>query len=355
MGKYALIMVSSFLLTFAWVRGNLQRSSEGFVDGFIAEYEEATAKITACSAAGMSLNQLSEDVSWRSGYSNVEVGDGVGGATVTDRWGDPGLPVNRVRVRSWGTSGAVTDSAVVLAVVPSVPGGVHASVTANAIVSELGNLVVDGRDHDIDGNLISNEGTLGVSTTQTLDQSGASLVGGTAYGADYVPAKPADPAVVEEFATYTFPTTPDEVFGYAEGTLKLRAQSGAYGGQYVTDPTTLTFPLSGVTYVELPDAGIWQAIDLGNSSGVLVVHNSWGNAKVKDLNNGTLKGLLIADDVEKIHCFILGAVVAMTSTPNGNCIGNGTGDVLFSREAIEVASSISAGGDGGVTVVSWWE
>jgi hypothetical protein len=355
MGKYALIMVSSFLLTFAWVRGNLQRSSEGFVNDFLAEYEEATAKITANSTAAMSLNRISDDVHWRDGYSDVLVGDGIGGATVADRWTDASLPVNRVCVRSWGTSGAATDSAVVLAVVPSVPTGVHASVTANAIVTELGNLVVDGRDHDIHGNLISNEGTLGVSTTQTLDQSGASRVGGTAYGADYAPSRPADPAVVEEFATYTFPTTPDEVFGYAEGTLKLRAQSGAYGGQYVTDPAALTFPLSGVTYVELPDGDVWQAIEFGASSGVLVVHNNWGNARIKDLNGGSIKGLLIADDVEKIHCLIIGAVVAMAPTPVGNCIGNGTGDVLFSREAIEVASSISAGGDGGVTVVSWWE
>ena len=107
--------------------------------------------------------------------------------------------------------------------------------------------------------------------------------------------------------------------------------------------------------MELPNAGIWQAISFGNSSGVLVVHNTWGNAKVKDMNNGTFTGLLIADDVEKVHCVILGALVAMTPTPDGNCIGNGTGDVLFSREAIHVASSISAGGDGGVTVVSWWE
>ena len=112
---------------------------------------------------------------------------------------------------------------------------------------------------------------------------------------------------------------------------------------------------SGVTYVELPNATVWQAIDLGNSSGVLVVHNEWGNAKVKDLNNGTFKGLIIADDIEKIHCTVLGAVVAMSPSPSGNCIGNGTGDVLFCREAIHVASSISAGGDGDVTVVSWWE
>ena len=355
MGKYALILVSSFLIAFGYVRASLWRVSEDFVDDFVTSYEEATAKITANSTANMALNRLSQDVGWRDGYSVVTVGDGAGGASVADRGSAPTLPVNRVRIRAWGSGGGTTDSAVVVAIVPSVPLGVHASITANAIVTELGNLVIDGRDHDLDGNLIPTEGTLGVSTTQTLDQSGASVVGGTAFGMDYPPTRPADPAVVEEFTTYTFPSTPDEVFGYADGTLKARAQSGAYGGQYVTDPNGLSFPLSGITYVELPNATTWQAIDFGNSSGVLVVHNVWGNAKVKDLNNGTFRGLLIADDIEKVHCTILGAVVAMTPSPSGNCIGNGTGDVLYCREAIYTASSISAGGDGGVTVVSWWE
>jgi hypothetical protein len=47
------------------------------------------------------------------------------------------------------------------------------------------------------------------------------------------------------------------------------AQSGKNGGQYTTNPGTLTFPLAGVTYVELPNGGLWQSIDFQNSSGVL--------------------------------------------------------------------------------------
>jgi hypothetical protein len=80
-----------------------------------------------------------------------------------------------------------------------------------------------------------------------------------------------------------------------------------------------------------------------------------GNAAIKNLNNGTFKGLIIADDIEKIHASIIGAVVSMTTSPSGNCIGNGSGDVLYSNAAIQQATSVSAGGDGGVTVLSWLE
>ena len=107
--------------------------------------------------------------------------------------------------------------------------------------------------------------------------------------------------------------------------------------------------------MELDSGGVWQAIEFANSSGVLVVHNAWMNAKIKDLNGGIFRGLILADDIEKIHCTIVGGVVAMGDSPSGNCIGNGTGDILFSSAALLQGSSVSAGGNGGVTVLSWRE
>ena len=132
--------------------------------------------------------------------------------------------------------------------------------------------------------------------------------------------------------------------GYAEGALKTIAQSGLNGSQYVTDPANLTFPLSGVTYAELPSGTPWQAVDFGNSSGILVVHNATTDAVVKNLNTGTFNGLIIADDLVHIHNTILGAVIALTPTPSeGNCIGNGNGDVLYSSETIQAITQDSIG------------
>ena len=134
------------------------------------------------------------------------------------------------------------------------------------------------------------------------------------------------------------------------------AQSGANGSQYVTDPSNLTFPLSGVTYVELASGSTWQSIALGASTGVLVVHNSSVNAKIKNLNSGTFTGLIIADDIEKIHTTVIGAVVSLTASPTGNCVGNGNGEILYSSAVLTQASSVSSGTSGsGFSVVSWLE
>jgi len=103
----------------------------------------------------------------------------------------------------------------------------------------------------------------------------------------------------------------------------------------VTDPATLTFPLAGITYVELPAGATWQDVDFDESSGILVVHNAGRNALIKNLNDGTFRGLIIADDIVHIHAKIIGAIVSLTELPSeGNVIGNGSGDVLFSREAL---------------------
>ena len=86
-------------------------------------------------------------------------------------------------------------------------------------------------------------------------------------------------------------------------------------------------------------------------TGILILHNSSTNAEIKNINSGTFKGLLIADDMVHIHTDILGAVVCLSPTPSeGNCIGNGNGNVLYSSTAIKKgisdASSSNAPGYG---------
>ena len=226
---------------------------------------------------------------------------------------------------------------------PPAPPTIRGAIVAAGPVKTLGNLTMDGRDHDINGNLISKKGTLGISTTQTFTQSGSSTVGGTKSGVDYSPSKPGNAAIIETHADWSaqggFPNTSDKVMKFSEGTLKAMAQSGKNGSQYVTDPSLLTFPLSGVTYVELAPGATWQAIDFGVSSGILVVHNTATNAIMKNLNGGTFRGLILADDIVHIHTTIIGAVMNLTSAPSeGTCIGNGSGKVLYSNEAIAAAT-----------------
>jgi len=60
-----------------------------------------------------------------------------------------------------------------------------------------------------------------------------------------------------------------------------------------------------------------------------------GTLIMKNLNSGTFRGLLIADDIIHIHGTIVGAVVSLTPSPSsGNAIGNGSGFALFSNTNI---------------------
>ncbi len=362
MGKYSLIVVSGFVIAFGIIKNNLNEVGERFTENFLEHYDRTAANIAANSVAHMSLAALSDSSAWRSGYSNVSVGAWTGWATLEDNTTDTTLSASQVRITAGGNSGSTADTVVVLALVSAsaIPPGVHGAVTANSRISIQKTMLIDGRDHELNGALISGQGTMGVSTTSYLEQSEDSKVGGTSGGIDYTPSTNPNSAIVEEYATYTPPSTPDEVFEYAEGTLKAMAQSGANGGQYVTDPENLTFPLSGVTYVERPGSDGWENIDFGSSSGVLVLHNSTTESWMKNLNTGTFTGLIIGDDVNLIHATIIGAVISLTTNPQGYTIGDGSGKILYSSAALEQASSEAGGGGGGggsagVTLVSWLE
>jgi Tfp pilus assembly protein PilX len=259
------------------------------------------------------------------------------------------------RVTGTGSNNASrTIEAYIRNVLP-IPGGCRAAVTTNSDVGILGTIVVDGRDHDINGNLISGatSGKYGVATVGDFTQGGNGMVGGTnTSSTSYAPLKPCDPSTVQEFATWTPPLTPDAALGLPEGTLKAYAQSGANGSQYVTNPALLANPqaLSGVTYLELPSGGTWQSMDFGNSSGILIVHNSDRSAIVKNSNAGTFKGIVIVDDYVHSHNNIIGAAITLSTAPSsGNVLGNGSGSILYSTAAIGAAFSSFAG----VKVVAW--
>jgi hypothetical protein len=201
---------------------------------------------------------------------------------------------------------------------------------------------------------------------------GSNMVAGTAGGVDYVPSasQKKRAAVIQAGQPAAgYPTTPDSVAGgasngYPEGTLKNLAKSGIAGSQYVTDPLTLKYPLTGITYVELPNNTAWSPA-LVYGSGILIVHNSTITAAVKNISgdnkgNDTFTGVIIADDIVHIQGNIVGAIIELTSNPSeGVCIGNSNAQTYFSRQAVLNATrSLSSGGNGNgsaANVVAWWE
>jgi hypothetical protein len=162
---------------------------------------------------------------------------------------------------------------------------------------------------------------------------------------DIAPAKPEDPSIFLETQVYPegYPDTPDSILGgtengYPPGFLKAFAQNGDAGSQYVTNPAALTYPLKGITFVELPSGGEWIAANI-TGTGILIVHNNSTNAIIKNIITGPFEGLLIADDIIHIHTDILGSVIGLSPAPSeGNCIGNGSGQVLYSSKAIRNAT-----------------
>ena len=239
----------------------------------------------------------------------------------------------------------------------------RAAVTANNPIATNGNMILDGREHDLNGNVISNAGTLSLSAAQTYQRHGNSQVAGTYNGVDEPLTKTGFSNIVEENASWDegFPATPDQYMGgvdmgFPEGTLKQLAISGANGGQYAIDPNNLTFPLRGATYVELPDGGVWDPVFFGESSGILVVHNSQTNAKLENLNGTRFRGLIIVDDLVHIHCPSIGALAILSSNPSGgNCIGNGSGSVLFSSSVLTNVAESAGATEVEVDLASWYE
>jgi hypothetical protein len=215
------------------------------------------------------------------------------------------------------------------------PPGIKGAITARTNMTANGNLTIDGRDHTLSNFIVPKSGIWGIWTTAQFQQLGALRVGGTDNSIDYMPSNPADPAVVKEYQVYTgdYLDSPDKVLGMPNGTAKSTAQSGVNGSQYTTNPNALTYPLKGITYVELPING--SLVGPSSGEGILIVHNSNKSACLRNMSGGSFKGIIITDDINLYKGDVLGAIVSLTTNPSGGSImGNGSGTIKFSREAI---------------------
>jgi hypothetical protein len=367
MGRQALILVVGFSILAGLIKLNLgsghNRSDRLSND----KYCMSVARTAANSGAQMALGRLRQNLNWRAGLSHLNLSNATTNVAIADANTDSTLGVDSVRITSQSSfmNQNATVSMLVVLGHPVFPPNVKSGITARANIGTLGNMLVDGRDHDIDGHVISNQGMDAITTMGTYVCGGSTaLCGTTDMGLDFGPVRSGYSSIVQEHYVWpgSSPNTPEEVLGGAGiglGTddLKAVAQSGANGSQYVTDPSLLHYPLNGVTYVELPDHGVWSALDFGpDSRGILVVHNANRNALMSNLNGGTFRGLLISDDIMHVHSVIVGGVFVLTTNPAaGNCIGNGSGSVLFSRSSIQQALEGAQLGLGTIHIADCWE
>jgi len=245
-----------------------------------------------------------------------------------------------------------------------VPPVVRAAWTANADLNNtISDMYIDGRNHDLSLGIIAGTGVAGVSTSTTFNNVDNAEIGGTKAGVDYPMSYPEDPAVIEENFSWggTFPESPDEILGYPEGTLKAAAQSGQYGSQYLLNPANsggkssyilgLTYPVSGVTYIEITNGDELELqFEQNGNSGIVVVHNSDRTSRLKGVkydkstSDGLLTGLLVTDYSFHHHIDILGGVMQLSPNleDSKNCNGNKDHWVYYSSEAITQATETAA-------------
>ena len=257
------------------------------------------------------------------------LGGGSYSATYCTSTSNPSCSSNRIV--SVGTTDGISKTLTVV-VKKLLPKGVRGAISANGDVALNGSIIVDGRNYNENGTAIVDSGTYGISSGGTVNQGGSSKIGGNGIA----PAKPANPVTIEENATDNIFTTPEEVLGLDPGSLD----------QYKTStPPSSSF--NGIVYLTTD----WTSnVNFGDAShpstGILIVHNSSGNALLKNLH-GTFKGIIIADDLVHINgdAELIGGVVLQKSS--GNTVGNGSAWVKYSTEAMSKYGSLN------YSIVSW--
>lgn len=249
-------------------------------------------------------------------------------------------------IRSRGKHGdEITEIQVISVLEPDMPfngmaPGIKGAITSRYTVSLTGNICVDGRDHDPFCN-VTGSGTFGVYTCMTLSLNGSAEVGGNGVEpvdkGDYNSVKS---SVVFENAPITSAyDSPESFLGLPSGALD----------QYKV--SSLTVPFNGIVYV----TNSVGPVHFGSSSGILIVHNGAGDAKLK-INQGTFKGLIICDRMDKINgkAEIVGGIAALSKTSE-SIFGNGDANICYSTEVLSNLDEYCENVDKKIVEIAWQE
>ena len=369
-GKAIIIIVVGIVVVSGIVLYNIEAGSIAITRNVDRFFSGRAAQNIAQSGVNMALRQLANNKDWRTGFPSIDMLGGKGFVQVSDStwYGKKVIKIVSVGILNQGQPFEVRDTSMAYLPRGGVPGTIRGLITTDSPTSLEGNPLLDARDHTALGALVPGNGTLAVWTTKTISPAGNPIIGGTVLGVDYVPSDPYLPVVVQSGQSYpNYPSTPDSVLGgsaegYPEGTLKAIARSGN-GNQYATDPSTLTYPLNGVTYVELPSGESFTNTNI-TGSGILIVHNSAEDAYLENCNL-YFTGLVLVDDCLKQSDIphsgspvLTGAVFAMSPDGKKGRWGNSNGSYLYSSEAIENAmktAAIASGRSLASSVLGWWE
>lgn len=363
MGKATLTLVLGSIVLFTVYNTNINRTVNLGAEIAVDRYSEIQARNLANSMVNILLSKLASDVTLR---EEDPVTKSLFGGTVDYRIIDTALVASDTLIKIEVTANFNSQEYTVNTFTQAATGGwvppfVRAAWTANADLNNtISDMYIDGRDHDLNENVIPHTGQYGVSSSTNFTNTQNAAIGGTKDSVDYPMTYPENPNVIEENYNWggNFPTSPDEILGYPEGTLKAVAQSGAGGSQYVLNPgqtidaSDLTFPISGVTYIEITDGQEteWKSPTItGTDQGILIIHGPNCSSRAKGVKmdknaQHPFTGLLITDYSFHHHIDILGAVLQLSPDleMSKNCNGNKDHWVYYSSEAIINATELVA-------------
>lgn len=402
MGKGLFIIILGSVMLLAIVRTNFLRLSNRGVKNAINYYNDNEARNIGNAMVNMLLTRIADSSDYRSTESITQnVIDGSVEYRVIDTSlvaGDTLIKIE-VIVDYYGFEKKIISYTREGIAVGWVPPFIRGAWTANGPLNNtISDMIIDGRNYDMELNLLPGTGTYGISTSVDFENVENAQIGGTYDSVDYDLSIPGDGDIIEQNYDWggNFPKTPDEILGFPEETLKTIAQSGAQGSQYLLNPDKiedkLTFPLSGVTYVELNDGKERDFKMRGNGNGgILVIHGPDASSKLKGLKLDELKvkndevkvchlpgtvdeitivideslltehldhgdfegdcssqtwfqGLIIADYSFHHHLDILGAILQLSPDleTGDHCNGNQDHWAKYSQEAIEQATVITS-------------
>lgn len=406
MGRALILMILSSIMILSVVRVKVLNSISMGAENAINHYDHVQARNISNSWLNMLLSRVSDDSEYRTdGYESEYINSGTVSYRISDTTfalGDTLLKIH-VEVNYKGYPKSLTTFSRSPVADGWVPASIRGAWTANADLNNtISDMIIDGRNHDLNSNVIPNSGIPGVSSSTSFSNVDNAEIGGTCNGIDYATAFPENREIIEEFYGWngSFPESPDEILGYPEGTLKSIALSGKGGSQYVLNPNgknidnkVLEFPLRGVTYIELTDGEERKLkIEGPGNSGIVVVHgpgatsrlggvkieelkvkknqtivcHNWGqigeatkvisvDALADHLDHGDIQetcganytwfqGLIVTDYSFHHHLDVLGAILQLSPDleVSKTCNGNKDHWVKFSREAIERATKFVA-------------
>ncbi len=356
MGRVVLIILISSFIVLGIYSVSTIRSSKTAEDESVKNYKTNYVRNISLSTIDILMSKLADSTNYRVlQEQSMNLMGGLSRYTIKDTLigSDSVIKIHVISQYEGINKESIAFVKIIGGFVPPTLRGV---VTANANLNRtISDMIIDGRDHDLKGNLIPNRGIYGISSGTNFSNLQGAMIGGTVNGVDYPPKYPENPIVIEQNYDWggKFPESPDKILGFPEGTLKSIAQSRVNGSQYVTSISQLKFPLRGVTYIELPSIDV--KIDLGSmeNSGLLVVHNSTTSSRVSEIKSKKpFKGLIIGDYMFHLHLDILGGLILLSPNleMNKECKGNNDHKIYYSSAAIKDATFFASqvSGYGGI-------